>query len=1091
MKKVLAIALAVLMVFGLMPMALAADWTTNAPTLTVSATGPDDNDIIAVTINVSESDLIGTYTFALTYDSDLVSVDEASGTYKTGGRNSKTIGLTLESDDPYFEASSNFSYNHNRKNATSGEKIFIITDANSDGISEKGLKATMFFKVSEAALAAGGQVDFALTNEVVDGVGLFRLANTDNDALPFPNSGTTASVILPVGALPLTGSLTTPAKGATDTSNIAAADATLADVTTTWSPALVADPTGAAQFAANTEYTATVTVKLKDGVTLKEGVVPTGVEGLTFTQSGTDFVATKTFPRTADKSVTGLTVTTNPTKMLYEAGDTLDKTGMVLTATYDDNSTENVADKADITYASGTALQKDDTAVTLSYGGQTVRLTGLTVTAKFEEAAFTIDTADKDYTGAAIEPSVTSTEFAAADYTVSYDANTNAGTAKITVTANDTLAAAGQKIEKTFTIKPVALTMAATVADKAYDGTTDAVITAGALTGVLGTDDVSVAETTVAGKFADANVGAGKAVTADAEFTLTGAAAANYTLTQPTGLTASITKAAATDEALNAECKYAETGTLDISAAIKEGSAAGALTVTADASSILSETPAVTGTTLNYKLVDDKTLVDSTATVTIPVTGTNYADYNIVVTIKMIDKPSQVIAAEDVTMTFGETGKAVAATVTTGDGTVSYATTDTDVITIDATSGAITALKVGTATVTVTASGTTDYAVTTKTVTVTVSKKQVTAPTADATVFTYNGAVQTYAVAASDDYTVTGNTETNAGDYTVTVALKDAANTEWADGTTADKTFDFAIAKATITVNVASKTIELGGALPNISAPVEGTDYTVTGLASGETLGGTLALAFQQGGSDVTPAATKEGTYDIVASGATEPSTTNYNAIVYNKGTLSIVAPADDDPVPSGGGGSTPSTPSQPGTTGIAFVDIAEGAYYYDAVKWAVEKDVTKGTDETHFSPDLPTSRAQFVTFLWRAAGSPKATVTSVPFTDAVEGAYYYDALLWAHETGVTLGISETLFGVNETVQREQVVTFLCRFAKGSASGETAFTDVVKDAYYYDAVIWATAKGITNGVSADLFGVGQGCLRSQCMTFLYRYFEEA
>lgn len=176
----------------------------------------------------------------------------------------------------------------------------------------------------------------------------------------------------------------------------------------------------------------------------------------------------------------------------------------------------------------------------------------------------------------------------------------------------------------------------------------------------------------------------------------------------------------------------------------------------------------------------------------------------------------------------------------------------------------------------------------------------------------------------------------------------------------------------------------------------------------------------------------------------------------------------------------------QPEPGSIAFTDVASSAYYYDAVKWAVENGITSGTSATTFSPDASCTRAQMVTFLWRANGSPKAAGAN-PFTDVNADAYYYDAVLWAVENGITSGTSATAFSPDMTVTRGQTVTFLHR-ANGSpaVSGSNPFTDVAADAYYAAAVQWAVAEDVTAGTAAATFSPDMACTRGQIVTFLYR-----
>ena len=169
------------------------------------------------------------------------------------------------------------------------------------------------------------------------------------------------------------------------------------------------------------------------------------------------------------------------------------------------------------------------------------------------------------------------------------------------------------------------------------------------------------------------------------------------------------------------------------------------------------------------------------------------------------------------------------------------------------------------------------------------------------------------------------------------------------------------------------------------------------------------------------------------------------------------------------------------------FTDVPEGSYYEEAVSWAVERGITDGIDATHFSPDAICTRAQAVTFLWRAAGSPAPKSSDMPFTDVAAGSYYHDAVLWAIEQGITKGTSDTTFSPNATCTRAQIVTFLWRSQKSPASDSVnPFTDVAADAYYANAVLWAAETGITGGTTATTFSPSADCTRAQTVTFLWR-----
>ena len=172
--------------------------------------------------------------------------------------------------------------------------------------------------------------------------------------------------------------------------------------------------------------------------------------------------------------------------------------------------------------------------------------------------------------------------------------------------------------------------------------------------------------------------------------------------------------------------------------------------------------------------------------------------------------------------------------------------------------------------------------------------------------------------------------------------------------------------------------------------------------------------------------------------------------------------------------------------TGV-FVDVATGSYYEDAVDWAVENGITTGVSANRFDPNGVCTRAQAVTFLWRAAGSPAPRSRTMPFTDVPVGSYYYDAVLWAVENGITKGTSETMFSPDATCSRAQIVAFLWRSEKSPAAGTAnPFADVKSTAYYAGAVLWAVREDITKGTTNTTFSPDADCTRAQIVTFLWR-----
>ena len=221
----------------------------------------------------------------------------------------------------------------------------------------------------------------------------------------------------------------------------------------------------------------------------------------------------------------------------------------------------------------------------------------------------------------------------------------------------------------------------------------------------------------------------------------------------------------------------------------------------------------------------------------------------------------------------------------------------------------------------------------------------------------------------------------------------------------------------------------------------------------------------------VTSAVTKEATYD--AEGEITYTATFANP-AFEPQTAVVSLPRLERPTP---------TPAE-----NPFTDIRESAYYHDPVLWAVANNVTNGTSAATFSPDEGCTRAQVVTFLWRAAGKPDPASSESPFSDVKEGAYYYNAVLWAVENGITNGTSDKTFSPDETCTRAQIVTFLWRYEEQPAPAGTSnpFADVKPNAYFGSAVLWAVEKGITNGTSATTFDPEDTCTRAQVVTFLYR-----
>lgn len=354
----------------------------------------------------------------------------------------------------------------------------------------------------------------------------------------------------------------------------------------------------------------------------------------------------------------------------------------------------------------------------------------------------------------------------------------------------------------------------------------------------------------------------------------------------------------------------------------------------------------------------------------------------------------------------------------------------------------------------------------------TVTAKRIPVPAAGTSTFVYNGEVQTYQLAENAYYTITGNTAKDVGKYAAKVTLTDTANTVWSFGTTGAQYYPFEITPAPATVTVLDQQITVGQSAPELTSEA----YTITGLFGDDEISITLYYADSSDTSKpVTPDTSRTGTYAIVAV-LGDPVNANYT-VTFENGTLTIV----NHPI-------LPILPAlMPATGNGTFTDVAANAYYYEAVEWAVKNGITDGLSAKRFGPDAPCTRAQIVTFLWRAAGSPEP-MTRSSFTDVVSGSYYEKAVAWAIENGITVGTSATTFSPDMICTRAHAVTFLARAVRAIASGSAGFRDVSDSAYYAKAVKWATDNAITNGIAPGLFGPNYDCTRAQIVTFLWRLY---
>ena len=692
------------------------------------------------------------------------------------------------------------------------------------------------------------------------------------------------------------------------------------------------------------------------------------------------------------------------------------------------------------------------------------------------------------YDGMAKEPGVTvnfkdtTTPLPTDEYTVSYSNNIDASIGNrdgiVTIASTRTgnyIFGAGYYH---FNIAPKKLTMGASVTEKKYDGLTDAVVKPGALVGIVNSDDVCVVETSVSGNFNNEFVGTGKSVTLSENFTLTGSKASNYTLTQPT-VTGNII-AAEQEPTITATASVPRGGkTLDLSELVIDVRENGNIRFTiseGDAYATLS------GSTLTTK--DDVGTVKITVTIdAVDLNSDNKPEYN------------AYTGTDAITVSVTLKQPSSATVDPAGIGDLVYTGSDQTLITAGAATGGTLYYKLN------------------------------------------NGT-----------YSKDLPTAQNAGNYTV--YYKVVGDDDHED--TAEQSFTVTIRKAAVTITARDKSAYVGDTVPVLPVePVKDTDYTISEMYGTDTLEGNVTLTYD-GTPDMNKAGSTvikiSGTlandnYTITyvngkltvnrrsSGGGSSSSNSSANAIstsgksdngsistdkpTAKKGdTVTIIVTPESGykldkltvtdskgntlTVTDKGDGKYTFTMPDSKVTVIPtfaketevnpFTDVSTDAYYYKAVKWAQEKEITGGIGNDLFGPDAACTRAQIVTFLWRAAGSPEPKSMS-SFSDVPADSYYAKAVAWAVENEITTGTGDGKFSPEATCTRAQSVTFLCRAVGKPFEGEVVFSDVPADSYYANAVAWAVKNKVTNGVAEGLFGPDNSCTRAQIVTFLYRTYQ--
>ena len=453
--------------------------------------------------------------------------------------------------------------------------------------------------------------------------------------------------------------------------------------------------------------------------------------------------------------------------------------------------------------------------------------------------------------------------------------------------------------------------------------------------------------------------------------------------------------------------------------------------------------------------------------------------YTATCTVKVSPAP---VAANGVTLTPNKAtlnvGKkqTLTATVLPADATnknVTWVSSDTSVATVE--NGVVTAIGKGTATITVTTEDGGYTATCEITVKIPVSSVTLNPTSTALVVGNTKQLTATVAPANADDSTVTwksGNTNVATVDQTGKVTAVGVGTTT-ITATAGGKS-------ATCTVTVTAKPVPIEAiALRDAAVSVGGTIQLEPVFTPADTTQRDLKWSSS---NNMIATIDANGRVRGVAEGkVTITATSTVNSTI-SAACVVTVTPAKNDPVVPGIGAIIGAL----GNGSLPFNDVTARDYFYDAVKWAVDQGITSGTSRYTFSPDAPCTRAQVVTFLWRAAGCPQPVSKVNPFTDVRADDYFYTAVLWAVENGITNGTSAKTFSPDATVTRAQVVTFLWRANGQPAAGNSGFADVSADKYYATAVAWAVFQRITTGTGFGVFSPDAACTRAQIVTFLYR-----
>ncbi len=630
------------------------------------------------------------------------------------------------------------------------------------------------------------------------------------------------------------------------------------------------------------------------------------------------------------------------------------------------------------------------------------------------------------------------------------------------------------QVSYTLTVAPKAIAFTVEADGKTFDGKTDAQVTVTFDSDALVGGDVlqQGKDYTVSAAFADANAGQDKTVSGTVTMNN-----GNYTVADGGAFTAkaTIAKAAAQVlEPITATARYTDTQvqTVSLDGMLPEN--AGTVTYQVDDvndiyqvnhdTALFSVQPAVSDDgKLTFTLADGLTTdaLGKQAEITLSLNSANYESSQLKVEVNITDRYTPVVTTENITLTY--TGKPVADSAIQGTATFNGETVE-GTWAFQAGSAVTNVADSGAKVVIFTPADQTTYVPVEATIQVTIQKAD---PTGEPAYTAIEDSGKTLADAALTVGTITP-AGTIAWDLPADTEVK--GNTEYTWTFTPDDTANYNILAGTITPYVRYSS-------------GSSTSYAIDDQTDGR---GDITLSASKAvrGTTITITVEPDEGYELAELTVTDGNGNALRLTDKGSGKFTFTMPSSDATVKA-----SFQKADQPEEQG--FTDVDDDAYYYDAVNWAVENGVTSGTSATTFSPNAGCTRGQVMTFLWSAMGRPQVKAAENPFTDVASDDYYYDAVLWAVANGITSGTSATTFSPNAVCTRAQIVTFLWQAMEHPEvkSAENPFTDVASDAYYYDAVLWAVENGITGGTSATTFSPNATCTRAQVVTFLFQMME--